>query len=115
MTRPAHPPSGALRALLGIAAVAIAWVVVLAQLATTLHFALISHEVCAVHGELVHRAIATGAHSAHHATGTAALPASGDADDDHCPLLSRAHDQLALLPSSHLEIASAAPQGPTPG
>lgn len=108
MSRTAHPSSGACaRVVLGLAAAAVAWVVVLAQLASTLHFALISHEVCAIHGELVHRATAVGEHGVHHATGSAALPGRGDVDDEHCPLLGRPHDELALLAAPRPEIAPA--------
>ena len=101
--------------MLAVATLAVAWVVVVAELATTLHFALISHEVCAVHGELVHRAAAGIEHAAHHATGTAALPGGGEADDDHCPLLARPHDQLAVVASSRIEVVPPALDVSTPG
>ncbi|HEX5100808.1 MAG TPA: hypothetical protein VFV94_14960 [Polyangiaceae bacterium] len=93
------------RVLLGLAVVLAAWVVVLAQLASTLHFALISHEICAQHGELLHRASGLVAHPSHHEPGAAALPAGIDAEHDHCPLLGRRHDQATALASPRLELA----------
>jgi len=118
MSRPVQQSSAFGRAVLGLVATAVAWVVVLAHLASTLHFALVSHDICAVHGDLVHRATATLGHAAHHATGAAALPGSTEADDEHCPLLGRPHDQLGLVTSPRLEVAppALAPQTPgTPG
>lgn len=93
------------RVLLGLAVVLAAWVVVLAQLASTLHFALISHEVCAQHGELLHRASGLASHPSHHEPGAAALPAGAGAEHDHCPLLGHRHDQAAVLASPRLELA----------
>jgi len=99
------PTSRPSRVVLGLAAVLAAWVVVLAQLASTLHFALISHEVCAQHGELLHRASELVAHPSHHDAGAAALPGGLDAEHDHCPLLGRRHDHEAVLASPRLELA----------
>lgn len=97
----ARPP----KVLVGVVAVLATWVVVLAQLASTLHFALISHEICAQHGELLHRAAGLGVHPAHQSSGSAALPAAPEADHDHCPLLGRRHDHMAVLASPRLELA----------
>jgi hypothetical protein len=102
---PRVPTGRPSRVVLGLVAVLAAWVVVLAQLASTLHFALISHEICAQHGELLHHAAGRVAHPSHHDAGAAALPASPDAEHDHCPLLGRRHDHTATLASPRLELA----------
>jgi hypothetical protein len=85
-----------LQALVAYVSCAAAWAVVLAQLTAALHFALISHEVCAAHGELVH-----GSSRAHHrparAHETAATTGGADAEHDHCPLLSRRLERTAVL------------------
>jgi len=99
------PTSRPSRVVLGLVAVLAAWVVVLAQLASTLHFALISHEICAQHGELLHRATGIGAPATHHQPGTAALPASAENEHDHCPLLGRRHEHVVALASPRLELA----------
>jgi hypothetical protein len=105
MSRPAPLAKSALaRLALGLAAVTVAWVVVLAQLATTLHFSLISHEICAAHGELLHAAPAPSEHPRHHSAGTAVLPGA-DAEHDHCPLLGRRHDHTALVAPPSVELA----------
>lgn len=93
------------RVVLGLVAVLAAWVVVLAQLASTLHFALISHEVCAQHGELLHRAVGLVPQTTHRDPGAAALPAAPDAEHDHCPLLGRRHDHATLIASPRVELA----------
>jgi len=110
MSRSTTVSSGAFaRLALGLAAAAVAWVLVVAHLASTLHFALISHEICAAHGELLHRASAPSEHPSHHAAGTALLPGSADAEHDHCPLLGRRHEQVALVALTHVEVAPAVP------
>jgi hypothetical protein len=108
MPRRAPFSSSALgRVTLGIALSTVAWLVVLAHLASTLHFALISHEICAAHGELLHRASASGEHPSQHPAGTALLPGGADAEHDHCPVVGRRHDQVALVAPTPVEIAPA--------
>jgi len=110
MSRPAPSAYSALaRLALGLAAATVAWVVVLAQLATTLHFALISHEICAAHGELLHGAKASDELPRHHAAGSAVLPGGADAEHDHCPLLGRRHDHVALVAPPSVEPAPSLP------
>jgi len=91
---------------LGVLAACVAWLGVLAHLAGTLHFALISHEVCPAHGELVHRA--TTSETTHrHAGGPAATPAGDGEEHDHCPLAGRRHDQVALGEAAVVLVAPA--------
>lgn len=73
-----------------------AWLVVVCQLSTALHFALISHHYCAAHGELVHGA-AAAPEPARLATDTSALPGGEQESDDHCPVLSRRVDHVAIV------------------
>ncbi len=73
-----------------------AWLVVVCQLSTALHFALISHHFCAAHGELVHGA-AVASEPAHAATDASALPGGQQESDDHCPVLSRRVDHVAIV------------------
>jgi hypothetical protein len=91
---------------LGIVTAFVAWLSVLAHLAGTLHFALISHEICADHGELVHRAEAPSGER-HHARGPAALPAGEHQAHDHCPLVGRRHDQVAVAAPPTVQIVAA--------
>jgi hypothetical protein len=80
-----------------------AWLVTLSHGATALHFALISHEICADHGEVVH-AQARAAHAAHHASTTSALPGGEHSGHDHCPLMGRRVEQSAFLPAPELRV-----------
>lgn len=88
------------RLLLGMLAGVATWLVLLSHLAASLHFALISHEVCAVHGELVHasasheRPQSASKHS--EVTGTA------HAEHEHCPLVGRRHEPFAFAPPSRV-------------
>lgn len=92
---------------LGVLTALVAWLGVLAHLAGTLHFALISHEICADHGELVHRAsAAAGEHR--HARGPVATPSSDGDEHDHCPVAGRRHDHVAVGEAPAVHVA----QGP---
>jgi hypothetical protein len=93
---------------LGVFSALVAWLVVLTHLTSTLHFALISHEVCAAHGELVHSQ--TRAASAHHRSGhdPAALPGDADPAHDHCPLIGSRHEHATVVAAPHL-VATSAP------
>lgn len=91
---------------LGVLTAFVAWLGVLAHLAGTLHFALISHEICAAHGELVHRASATAAEHGR-ASGPAAAPSSAGEEHDHCPVAGRRHEQVALGEAPAVHVAPA--------
>ncbi len=85
-----------MRALAAFVSCGAAWAVVVAQLTTALHFALISHEVCADHGELVHgspgvRHLRSRAHE------TVATTGAAQTEHEHCPLLSRRLERTAVL------------------
>jgi hypothetical protein len=73
-----------------------AWLVVACQLSTALHFALISHHYCAAHGELVH-GVAVAAEPTEAAADPSALPGGQQESDDHCPVLSRRVDRVAIV------------------
>ncbi len=98
------------RALLALATTAAAWLVVLSHLTTALHFALISHEICSAHGELVHGSNAAHARVSAGASTrekAAVLPAGDEEGHDHCPLLSRRYEHTAVLAAPNVRMASA--------
>ncbi|HEV8548767.1 MAG TPA: hypothetical protein VGQ57_07065 [Polyangiaceae bacterium] len=110
MERRARPGSwrpSARSVALGVFSAFVAWLVVLAHLTSTLHFALISHEVCAAHGELVHAQ--RRAALAHPANGheSAALPGDADPAHDHCPLVGSRHEHATLVAAPDFVTASA--------
>jgi hypothetical protein len=94
------------RLFAALVASAAAWLVVLCQLTTALHFALISHHFCAVHGELVHGA-AVERQPARADAGAEATPGGTKESDEHCPLLSRKleHAALVAIPNHRLPPA----------
>jgi hypothetical protein len=99
------------RALLALATTAAAWLVVVTHLTTALHFALISHEICAAHGELVHGSNAVHARVSSGAStreNAAALPAGDEEGHEHCPVLSRRYEHTAVLAAPSVRMASAA-------
>ncbi len=106
-TRPTLPSVLGPRFALGVLSALVAWLVVLSHLATTLHFALISHEICADHGELVHASAERTTSAPSHARGAVALPGSAHEAHDHCPVLGRRHEQLAVLASPAAVVAPA--------
>jgi hypothetical protein len=84
------------RVFAAVVTTAAAWLVVLSQLTTALHFALISHEICAAHGELVHGSSLAPTHP--RAEGSATALPGGDKDcHEHCPVLSRRFEHTAVL------------------
>lgn len=95
------------RALLALVTTLAAWLVVVSHLTTALHFALISHEICADHGELVHgssashRSAAVPANAGDHA---AALPGGTAEEHDHCPVLSRRIEHTAVLANTSVRL-----------
>ena len=91
---------------LGVLTAFVAWLGVAAHLAGTLHFALISHEICADHGELVHRASAPGSDH-HRASGPVAVPSSDGEEHDHCPVAGRRHDHVAVFAAPGVLVAPA--------
>lgn len=100
------------RVLLALMTTAAAWLVVVSHLTTALHFALISHEICADHGELVH-----GTSASHRRVNidptkrenVAALPGGEEAGHDHCPVLSRRLEHTAILAGPSVRLSSVAP------
>ena len=108
------------RLLLSLLGTFLAWAVAGTELGSSLHFALISHEICSEHGELVH----SGDHaSAHHATHPVKSVSEGTSEDahEHCQLLGRPEERLALAAPIGVEIVaprvsdvSLAPQLATP-
>jgi len=109
--RPDNRVAAPWRVLLALATTAAAWLVVVSHLTTALHFVLISHEICAAHGELVH-----GSSAAHAPVGAgasarknaAALPARDEDGHDHCPVLSRRFEHTAVLSAVSMRMPSAA-------
>jgi len=85
-----------LRALAAFATCGATWLVVLTQLTAALHFALISHEVCADHGELVHGSLGVR-HLPSREHISVATTGGAEAEHDHCPLLSRRLERTAVL------------------
>ncbi len=103
--RPTFASATAPRLALGLALSFLAWLVVLSHLASTLHFALISHEICADHGELVHGSAALEPHGEAHESGPAASPGDTHPGHDHCAELGRRNEHVAVLATPGLEIA----------
>jgi hypothetical protein len=91
------------RALVALLTTCAAWLVAFSQGAAMLHFALVSHEICADHGEVVHAGSTRHSASAF-ASGPAARAALDHAEHDHCPLLGRRaeHASLSGAPSATL-------------
>jgi hypothetical protein len=101
------------RALVALLTTCAAWLVALSQGAAMLHFALVSHEICADHGEAVHAGAASHSASAV-ASGPAAHAADDHAEHDHCPLLGRRTEQADAsgAPTATLSTLAAAPLAP---
>lgn len=92
------------RLLLGVLTGVGTWLVVLSHLAASLHFALISHEVCAAHGELVH---ASAAHERLPPAGRhSAVTGAAHAEHEHCPLVGRRHESLAFAPAPRAPVVA---------
>jgi hypothetical protein len=91
---------------LGVLTAFVAWLGVFAHLAGTLHFALISHEICADHGELVHRASASGLKQ-HRSNGPVAAPSSAGEEHDHCPVAGRRHEHVTVGEARAVHVAPA--------
>lgn len=102
--RSARPLAAPRVLALGVLTAVVAWLGAVALLAGTLHFALISHDICADHGELVHRASASGGEHPHD-RGPVAAPSSDGEEHDHCPLAGRRHDQLAVAEAAAVRVA----------
>jgi hypothetical protein len=110
------------RLLLAFLTTCAAWLVALSHGAAALHFALISHQICADHGEVTH-ASATEHSTASHAAGPQAESASEHAGHEHCPLVGRRVEHAALLrapgvrvepPALTLSLVTAATTGVPP-
>jgi len=94
------------RALATVFGALVAWLVAGTHLASTLHFALISHRICAAHGELEH-AHAHAVPSANDSTTTAAWRDSGEAEHEHCTLAGTPREELSLAAPARFAIAPA--------
>jgi hypothetical protein len=94
--RPRKDFAVATRGLAALVATCAAWLVSISHAAAVLHFALISHQICADHGEVVHAEAAAHA-TPTHASEPTAQATSDHAGHDHCPLLGRRLDHQALL------------------
>jgi hypothetical protein len=101
------------RTFVALLAVCVAWLVALSQGANTLHFALISHEICADHGELVHTDADAHA-SEHRVPGPAVQAPSEHAGHDHCPVLGRPLEQAGLSGAPPATLAALAVTAPAP-
>jgi hypothetical protein len=80
------------------------------HLASSLHFALISHEICDVHGELEHGAASHADHErpAQQPAPLAAFQPAGEEDaHEHCLLAGKPREELALRPSPLACVAPA--------
>jgi hypothetical protein len=113
LSRPRHVSRIAAprRVLLALVTTVAAWLVVVSHLTTALHFALISHEICADHGELVHGS--SGVHRGVNLDASArenavALPGGEAEGHDHCPVLSRRIEHTAVLTGPSVRVPSAA-------
>lgn len=110
--RPANRIAALRRVLLVLATTGATWLLVVSHLTTALHFALIPHEVCAIHGELVHGSSPVHARTSSGAStreNAAVLPGAEEAGHEHCPVLSRRHEHTAVLAQPGVRVASAAP------
>ncbi len=83
------------RTLVALLTASVAWLIAVSQVAATLHFALISHEICADHGEVVHADERDHA-SDHHVGGPLAQTPDEHAGHDHCPVLGRRLEHATL-------------------
>lgn len=93
--------------MLGLLGTLLAWAVAATQLGSSLHFALISHEICDEHGELVH----TGEHgSEHHAEhdhkATAVSDGASEHAHEHCGVFGRPDDKAVVASPPSLEIVA---------
>lgn len=94
--------TGGLAALVATCA---AWLVAISHAAAILHFALISHQICVDHGEVMHADASVHA-AAMNASEPTAQAASDHAGHDHCPLLGRRLDHQAALDAPQATLAA---------
>lgn len=95
------------RLLLGVLGAFVAWLAVGTHVASSLHFALVSHRLCAEHGTLEHAHTAELSSTAERTRTHAALRSAGDeAEHEHCQLLARPHETLAVPNSARLTVAA---------
>jgi hypothetical protein len=90
----------------------VVWLAFGGHLGGLAHFALVSHHVCATHGELVHgdehaHGLAASAPGPGSASFTA--PTETDEEHDHCSLLARQKEQLAGSGETAVLLAPATP------
>jgi hypothetical protein len=92
--------SGALRAFLAV----VALLVTGTHLSAVLHFALVSHGICADHGEMIH---AGESHDSTSAEGTeAALDVPPDATDahEHCRFVAKLREQVTARNDASIDL-----------
>jgi hypothetical protein len=110
------------RLLLAFLTTCATWLVALSHGAAALHFALISHQICADHGEVTHASAAEHRTLAHTA-GPQAQAGGEHAGHEHCPLAGRRVERVALRsapgvrvepPALTLSLVTAAATGIAP-
>jgi hypothetical protein len=86
-----------------------ACLVVVAQLANTLHFALVPHHLCLEHGRFEHEDHAGPSAGVRQAREHGvALEAGGEDEHEECRVLARRSESLAIAPASSLDAARVA-------
>jgi hypothetical protein len=111
MTRTRRRSRASARLAASVLGALAAWLIAGTHLASSLHFALVSHQVCAAHGELEHvdSAHAGGEHAHGVADpGPAYRGAADDVEHRQCGLLGAPREELAVAPPARLSVAPAA-------
>jgi hypothetical protein len=87
----------------------LAWAVAGSQLGNSLHFSVVSHEVCAEHGELVHAGEhGEEHHAAHSPEATSVSDSASEHAHEHCSVFGRPEDTVPLATPPGVEIAAVA-------
>lgn len=101
--------------MLSLLGTLLAWAVAATQLGSSLHYALISHEICAEHGELEHTSGHSGEHaSEHHAghasehdhQGAAVSNGASEGAHEHCGVFGRPEDKALVASPPSLEVVA---------
>jgi hypothetical protein len=87
-----------------------AWLIAGTHLATSLHFTLVSHQICAAHGEVEHADTAHAAHTTHsHGAAQPGYRGAGEEVEHHqCGLLGAPREDVAVAPPARHGVAPAA-------
>jgi len=95
--------------LLSLLGTLLAWAIAGSQLGSSLHFAVISHEICDEHGELVHAGEHASAHqSARDHQATSVSEGASAHAHEHCSHFGRPEDKAILASPPAVEIVSPA-------